>query len=96
MPRPGAATAWGVPVVVSIAVLAVVLTGSIVRVSALSDRNAITLAGGIAVFVVGITAWLLFTVMLGWGSWRRWHRLAQDPEPADRPITRSSRTAGRR
>jgi Kef-type K+ transport system membrane component KefB len=90
MPRPAVATVWIVPVLVSVAGLAVVLTGSILTVSVLSARDAITLAGGIAVFAVSITAWLLFTVMLGRRSWHHWRRLVRDHEPAEGPTGRSS------
>jgi hypothetical protein len=55
---------WLAPTVWSVGLLAVVLVGSIVSVKMLSDRDAITLAGGIAVFAVSITAWFAVTAAI--------------------------------
>jgi hypothetical protein len=51
--------------------LAVVLVGSIVSVTMLSRRDAITLPGGIAVFAISITAWFAVAVAIWVRHFRR-------------------------
>jgi hypothetical protein len=78
MSRPNGVAAWVAPTTLSLALLVVVLIGSIVTVSMLSIRNAITLVGGIAVFAVSVTAWLVVTVAIVSRSLRRWRQLGAD------------------
>lgn len=73
---------WIAPIAWSVGLLAVVLVGSIVSVKMLSDRDAITLAGGIAVFAVTISAWFAVTTAL---VVRRLHGRASR---VDRPTVR--------
>jgi hypothetical protein len=77
-PRP-----WIAPTAWSVGLLAVVLVGSTVSVKMLSDRDAITLAGGIAVFAVSISAWCAVTTALVVRRLRG--RAGQVERPADRP-----------
>jgi hypothetical protein len=84
---------WLAPAGWSVGLLAVVLVGSIVSVKMMSDRDAITLAGGIAVFATSITAWFAVTAAI----WVRAVRLGR-PNPggaarhgaatADQPVAR--------
>jgi hypothetical protein len=78
-----ASAAW------SVGLLAVVLVGSIVSVKMLSERDAITLAGGIAIFAVSITAWFALTAAI----WTRAYRIgrraaAHTPQVAPREVER--------
>jgi uncharacterized membrane protein YhaH (DUF805 family) len=73
---------WIAPIAWSVGLLAVVLVGSIVSVKMLSDRDAITLAGGIAVFAVAISAWFVVTTALVV------HRLRGRGGPVERPADR--------
>lgn len=75
---------WLAPTVWSVGLLAVVLVGSIVSVKILSDRDAITLAGGIAVFVVSITAWFAVTAAI----WVRAIRAGRSSAEGAPPVTR--------
>lgn len=69
------------------AALLVGLTGAIVAVSMLSARDRITLAVGIAVFVVVTVVWMAAAVLLGvrWWRWSR-HDRAVAADGADGPV----------
>lgn len=75
---------WLAPTVWSLGLLAVVLAGSIASVTMLSDRDAITLAGGIAIFAVAITAWFAVTTATWVRALRAQHRVL-DPSPPGPP-----------
>ena len=64
MAEPNPLVRWLAPTGWSVGLLAVVLVGSIVSVKTLSDLDAITLVGGIAVFAVSITAWFAVTAAI--------------------------------
>jgi hypothetical protein len=71
------------PIAWSVGLLAVVLVGSIVSVRMLSDRDVITLAGGVAVFAVTISAWFAVTTALVTRRFRG--RTGRVERPAERP-----------
>jgi hypothetical protein len=55
-------------VLVSVGTLALILVGAIVAVKTLSDRDAITLVQGLAVFAISISVWIAMVVWL-WSAW---------------------------
>jgi hypothetical protein len=89
MREPNLLRRWAAPTAWSLGLLAVVLVGSIVSVQMLSDRNAITLAGGIAVFAVAITAWFAVTAAIWVRAIRgRPHGPASGPRVAHTEVER--------
>ena len=59
---------WGVAA--TLVSFAVALTGSVMLVSRLSSLERISLAGGIAIFAVVLSAWVL-AATVGWARWAR-------------------------
>jgi hypothetical protein len=74
--------AW-IRLVVSLASFAVVLTGTIVSVSALSARDRITLGQGIAFFATVLTLWMVAVTVL-WVRWWQHRRRGDLLDHADR------------
>ena len=91
MPESGRLCTWVAPTVWSLGLLAVVQVRSIASVKMPSERDAITLAGGIAVFTVSITAWCAVTAAI----WVRAIRARPDG-PASGPGTRKRKAANAR
>jgi hypothetical protein len=90
MAEPNPLRRWLAPAAWSVGLLAVVLVGAIVSVKLLSDRDAITLAGGIAVFAISITAWFAATSAIWMRAIRAGRRDAADaprltPREVERP-----------
>jgi hypothetical protein len=102
-PPPRARSHWLAVAAWTVALLAASLVGAIVTVSRLSRADAITLPGGIAIFVAAISGWAVVTT----ASWWRWSRhrpggamngsdrSTATPRHGGRPGGRSSSCAGR-
>jgi hypothetical protein len=69
-PDPRARLRWLRVAAWTVVLLAASLVGAVVVVSRLSRADAITLPGGIAIFIAAISAWAVVTSSLWW----RWSR----------------------